>query len=249
MSDRLPYFPFYTADHRGDLALRSCSLAARGLWTDMMTLMHEAEPRGFLLLHGEPVDVDELARLISSKTRDVKDALAELERKNVCSRTPAGVIFSRRMVREGKRREGDRERQQRKRDGDRDKARDVTASVTPSVTPIVTPSVTATRVRAIATQRLRDSDQEQEEHRAVNGARYAQPVENPQDEKSPGDQHRQLCALVAAEMDAGHIVADSVDDMDHLKHVAARAHLPYSSTMLRRALDGVLTARGLKAMA
>lgn len=40
MSD--PWLKFYPTDWRSDPALKMCSLAARGLWIEMIALMHEA---------------------------------------------------------------------------------------------------------------------------------------------------------------------------------------------------------------
>ena len=45
-----PWMKFYTADWRSDPALRMCSMAARGLWVEMICLMHEATPYGQLLI-------------------------------------------------------------------------------------------------------------------------------------------------------------------------------------------------------
>jgi len=47
-----PWMKFYPADWRSDPMLRLCSLAARGLWAEMICLMHEAEPYGSLLVNG-----------------------------------------------------------------------------------------------------------------------------------------------------------------------------------------------------
>jgi hypothetical protein len=49
-----PWMKFYPADWRSDPMLRLCSLAARGLWAEMICLMHEAEPYGSLLVNGNP---------------------------------------------------------------------------------------------------------------------------------------------------------------------------------------------------
>lgn len=54
--ERLPWFPFETVAWRGDLNLRSCSAEARAVWFEMLTVMHEAEPRGYFLLHGLPLE-------------------------------------------------------------------------------------------------------------------------------------------------------------------------------------------------
>lgn len=49
---RKPWFKFFGRDWRSNAKLRLCSYAARGLWADMLTLMAEATPRGFLLVDG-----------------------------------------------------------------------------------------------------------------------------------------------------------------------------------------------------
>lgn len=95
-----PWFPFHASDWLGDRGLRSCSLAARGLWTDCLCLMHDANPRGHLLLKGSPPDPEALALMVGRPTREVRAALEELEAAGVLSRTDDGVVFSRRMVRD-----------------------------------------------------------------------------------------------------------------------------------------------------
>lgn len=110
MTDRQPWFRFYAADWRGDANLRNCSLAARGLWADCMTLMHEAQPRGFLMFAGEALSVEQIALLVSRPLKEVRLALAELERAGVPSRDERGVIYSRRMVRDTERSESAVER-------------------------------------------------------------------------------------------------------------------------------------------
>jgi hypothetical protein len=266
MSDRLPWFPFETVAWRGDLNLRTCSAAARGVWVEMMLVMHEADPHGHFVLHGQPLDRDlgTFYEISGLKPKVVGRAIGELEQKRVFSRTEDGVIYSRKMVRDRKRRDSDRSRQQNKRDRDRD----VTPNVTTGVTRDVTNHVTDTGGRGIAGESLRVSDQDhpKPKNTAPNGADCSQPVE-----KSPEphgrlsvfdrreiakswfaslpatEQHEKLCAMVSAEFDAGHIVSDSGDDFEHLKKVAARAkYSPITGHQLRKALDGVLAAHGLK---
>lgn len=100
-----PAFHFYVGDWKKDPAVRACGLAARGLWFEMLCLMHEAPDRGHLMLvTGRPIAVDQLARMVGSTPSEVTDLLAELEQVGVFSRTPAGVIYSRRMVRDEKKR-------------------------------------------------------------------------------------------------------------------------------------------------
>lgn len=101
-----PWMKFYPADWRADPKLRKCGLAARGLWADLMTLMHECEPYGHLTDEdGNAQDIEDLSRMIAAPIAYVDAALAELDRRGVLSRTTRGVIYSRRMVRDAKRSE------------------------------------------------------------------------------------------------------------------------------------------------
>ena len=91
---------FFWSDWRSDPALRSCSLAARGLWMEMLGIMHEAAPRGQLLINGNPPSVDLLASLSGCSVEETSKLLSELEAKGVFSRKRSGIIFSRRMERD-----------------------------------------------------------------------------------------------------------------------------------------------------
>lgn len=109
MSDkRKPWFAFHTSDWRGDAGLRSVSFAARGLWADMLSLMHEATPYGHLVLNGEQISLGMMAKLVGGKQRELATLMEELERANVFSRTGEGTIYSRRMTRDHERAERDR---------------------------------------------------------------------------------------------------------------------------------------------
>ena len=87
-----------------DPAVRSVSYAARGLWMDMLSLMHESARRGYLQVNGKPVNAEQLARMTGGSTDEVSRLLQELEDSGVFSRTDDGTIFSRRMVREERKR-------------------------------------------------------------------------------------------------------------------------------------------------
>lgn len=96
-----PAFQFYPGDWQRDLALRSCSLAARGLWFEMMCLMHDGQPYGHLKVGSRPLDdPSTLAALVGTPEELVASLLRELEAAKVFSRTRKGVVFSRRMVRD-----------------------------------------------------------------------------------------------------------------------------------------------------
>lgn len=107
---RMPYFRFFTTDWRGDIPLRMCSSAARGLWIDLLTLMHESDRPGLLLIAGAPPSTRRLASLLGGSEREIARLLAELERAGIFSRDgETGAIFSRRMVRDKAKEEIDRE--------------------------------------------------------------------------------------------------------------------------------------------
>lgn len=97
---RRPAFQFYPADWRNDNSLSLCSLSARGLWIELICLMHTADVYGHLRSAGRALDAKDVARLVGADEREVAKCLGELERNEVLSRTPDGTIFSRRMVRD-----------------------------------------------------------------------------------------------------------------------------------------------------
>lgn len=88
---------FFPSDWRSDPALRMCSMAARGLWIEMLGVMHEAKPRGHLLVKSAPPTTQQLAIIVGCGETECADLIAELERNGVFSRKRSGVIYSRRM--------------------------------------------------------------------------------------------------------------------------------------------------------
>lgn len=115
MSDRgkRPSFQWYPGDAQRDTALRSCGLEARGLWREMLDLMHDGEPYGHLTAGGIAITDATLASMTGISPRKCTALLYELESRKVFSRTDAGVIYSRRMVRDGIEYEIWREKSQR----------------------------------------------------------------------------------------------------------------------------------------
>lgn len=104
----LPYLKFYCCDWRADPRLRMCSLAARGLWIDLMSYMHEGQPYGYLTIDGRQPDLAGIAALVARPVKEVRAALAELDDRNIFSRGDDGAIYSRRMVRDKAKVERDR---------------------------------------------------------------------------------------------------------------------------------------------
>lgn len=99
-----PAFQFYPGDWRRDMALQSCSVAARGLWVDLLCIAHECEPYGHLMVNGRAMTPAHIARHTGLTERECAKLIAELDSAGVLSRTDDGVIYSRRMVRDEERR-------------------------------------------------------------------------------------------------------------------------------------------------
>lgn len=100
-----PSSTFYWKDWENDESLRVSSLAAQGLWMRLLCIAVKAQPYGYVVINGNPIGVAGVARLSGATESEAGDLLAELERNGVFSKDRKGRIFSRRLVREKKRRE------------------------------------------------------------------------------------------------------------------------------------------------
>lgn len=95
-----PSFQFYPGDWLRDTALRSCSLAARGLWAEMLWLMHDGTPYGTLKVGSKVILPPNLARMVGATLEEVEGWLEELREAEVYSVDDEGAIYSRRMKRD-----------------------------------------------------------------------------------------------------------------------------------------------------
>lgn len=96
----LPWFKFHVRDWQAEEGLAFCSIAARGLWIELMCLMHQVEPYGHLLIKGKPPTDRQLNVLLRVPMVELVRLMQELEDNDIFSRTDDGIIFSRRMVRD-----------------------------------------------------------------------------------------------------------------------------------------------------
>jgi hypothetical protein len=96
--DGRPAFQFYPDKWYGDKGLRMCSLAARGLWMDMLCIMWESPERGTLReANGKQIIANGLAKLVGADEADTKQYLSELEGHGVFSTLDDGTIYNRYM--------------------------------------------------------------------------------------------------------------------------------------------------------
>lgn len=99
---KLPAFQFYPADWRKDPGVQSLSYHDRGVWFEILCLMHESEQRGRLLLNGRPMPDEALARLLGLDKQILTKALTTLLDYGVASRDNQGALVNRRMVNDEK---------------------------------------------------------------------------------------------------------------------------------------------------
>ena len=103
--DGRPSQQWYWDDWFSEFGLRVCSLAARGLWMDMLGIMFKAEIRGTLTINGKQIDNKHLAKIVGDTEGNIKIFLKELEDNDVYSNLKDGTIVCRRMLNESKRKE------------------------------------------------------------------------------------------------------------------------------------------------
>jgi len=98
---KLPFLKFYVRDWISDQQLRMCSLGARGLWLEMLCLMHDAGRYGYLETHGgRPFTNEELVRLTGAQGC-LKQLMQELLDHGVPSvEDGTGTWYCRRMVKD-----------------------------------------------------------------------------------------------------------------------------------------------------
>lgn len=103
--DRDVYIRFFPTDWRGDEGLSLCSLAARGLWMELLCLAHRHG--GYVLVAAGRVPTDkELAKQCRCSQAALRRHLAELRHHEVCHYDDEQkALYSKRMVRDEKRRQ------------------------------------------------------------------------------------------------------------------------------------------------
>lgn len=103
MTEKLFYYKFDIGSWRSDRVFY-CSLAARGLWLEMMNMMHGVERIGYLGQNGSPIPSEKIALYCGSSLEQYETLLSELDNASIPSRTSNGIIYSRRIVRDAKKR-------------------------------------------------------------------------------------------------------------------------------------------------
>lgn len=97
---KLPAFQFYPADWRKSPDVQAMSYFDRGVWFEILCLMHESDERGRLLLSGKPMRDDALARILGLSRPKLEKTLATILDFGVAFRDDEGVLCNRRMMRD-----------------------------------------------------------------------------------------------------------------------------------------------------
>lgn len=98
---KLPAFQFYPGDWRKDPGVQSLDFHDRGVWFEVLCLMHESEERGKLTLNGSPMPEDALARLLGLDKQILTTTLTTILTYGVASLCiDTGAIICRRMIRD-----------------------------------------------------------------------------------------------------------------------------------------------------
>lgn len=103
--NKRPSFPFYPADWRGDLKLQFCSFGAKGLWMDLMCIMHDSDKYGYLLIDGEKPTDEDLAFLFRVDIEIFRKYFLEIKDKKIIKKNNEGIYYSKRLVNDFKLRE------------------------------------------------------------------------------------------------------------------------------------------------
>jgi hypothetical protein len=100
-----PSFQFYPNDWICHLELQSCSLAAQGLWINLMCRMHKSSVYGKLLLEQNgnqiPITAEKLAGLVGKTWEEIQPLVNELVSLKVMKvESGTGIFFCSRMVKD-----------------------------------------------------------------------------------------------------------------------------------------------------
>jgi hypothetical protein len=96
----LPHIQFYIGDWRKDVGVQSLSYHYRGIWLELLMLMHCSEQRGRLVLNAKPMSDPSISRLLGLTQQEGANAIQVLLESAVASRDSEGALICRRMVKE-----------------------------------------------------------------------------------------------------------------------------------------------------
>jgi hypothetical protein len=98
---KLPAIQFYPGDWRKDVGVQSLSYHDRGVWFEMLMLMHESPVRGKLMIGDKGATEELIAGVLHIEVESFKVTVATLLERGICDRdSRTGALMNRRMVRD-----------------------------------------------------------------------------------------------------------------------------------------------------
>lgn len=91
-------FAFCPVEWMSDSRLRLCSAGARGLWIDILCLMHLSNERGYLLIDDTVLDEEMLQKRLGYDAKEFEYCFTELRRYNIIKKDEKNRYFSKTMV-------------------------------------------------------------------------------------------------------------------------------------------------------
>ena len=102
-SGKAPSFQFYPADWRKDTAVQMLEFHDRGIWFEMICIMHESTERGVLVVNSHPMPTEAIARILGLDNQTFNQTLSKLLSYGVAKRRESdGAIYCKRMVEDEK---------------------------------------------------------------------------------------------------------------------------------------------------
>jgi hypothetical protein len=98
---KLPALQWYPGDWRKDVGIQSLSYHDRGVWFEMLMLMHESPVRGKLMIGGKAASEDLIAGVLHLDIETFRGTVTTLLDRGICDRdSRTGALMNRRMVRD-----------------------------------------------------------------------------------------------------------------------------------------------------
>jgi hypothetical protein len=103
-SDTIPSFQFYPNDWLGDMNLRMCSVATRGVWIDLLCIMHKSKKYGYLVQKESGkwsnMSPKTIQKLTGMTRKRIVNGLRELSKNDVIKYDDDGLMYSKRLVKD-----------------------------------------------------------------------------------------------------------------------------------------------------
>ncbi len=100
---KMPAFQFYPADWRKSPDVQALSFFDKGIWIEILCLMHESEKRGYLIINGHAMSDEIISNILGLQITEWQRSKDNLISLGVCSvDSKSSALFSRRMVRDTK---------------------------------------------------------------------------------------------------------------------------------------------------